>query len=163
MSEKQADEKAGKRFGTRGILHPKMREKQIKPGEVRNPTGRPKGKSFKTLIEEIGHEDLPVELAKSTKAKTWKELVVRAAFKQALKQAQYFKALLDTEKEANELLTEFLELVNRYGITQEQIQADPVLLEAAIRCGYLADSESTDGTDSTPKNNSATSGAGKTS
>lgn len=145
MSAEQANDQGKPRKSQRGVIGDKARAAQWPKGKSGNEAGRPKGKSFKTLIEEVGREDLPKDLAKSTGAKTWKELLVRAAFKQALKQAPYFKALLDTEKESNELLTEFLELVNRYGITKEQIKSDPVLLEAAIRCGYLSDSTSEDG------------------
>lgn len=160
MSEKQAEEKAGKRHGTRGILHPKMKAKQIKPGEVRNPTGRPKGKNLTTLLKEIGNESTPKEYQKY--GKTWYEVIARNAFKMALKQHPYFKSILDLEREGAELLTEFLELVNRYGITKEQIKADPILLEAAIRCGYITDSESENGTPGTGKDNTAAEGTGET-
>ncbi|MCC6581881.1 MAG: hypothetical protein IT440_15735 [Phycisphaeraceae bacterium] len=146
MSAEQANDQGKPRKSQRGVIGDKARAAQWPKGKSGNEAGRPKGKSFKTLIEEVGREGLPAELSKSTGAKTWKELLVRAAFKQALKQAPYFKALLDTEKESNELLTEFLDIVHRYGITPEQIKADPVLREAAIRCGYLSDSTGEDGT-----------------
>lgn len=154
MSAEQANDQGKPRKSQRGVIGDKARAAQWPKGKSGNEAGRPKGKSFKTLIEEVGREDLPKDLAKSTGAKTWKELLVRAAFKQALKQAPYFKALLDTEKESNELLTEFLDLVHRYGITPEQIKADAVLLEAAIRCGYLSDSTGEDGTPGTAKKSS---------
>ena len=136
MSEKQPTKQP--KHG-RGVIHPKMKEATWKKGQSGNPGGRPKGRSLVTLIKEIGREALPKNLAKESGCKDWNELLARTALQKALEEHPYFKSILDLEREGAELLTEFLELVNRYGISKEQIEADPVLREAAIRCGYISD------------------------
>lgn len=49
--------------------------------------------SIHELIKTKGKEALPNDLAKKTGAKTWNELIVQNAYRQALKSPQFFQAL----------------------------------------------------------------------
>lgn len=67
----------------RGKLEPKMIEMQIKPGEVRNPKGKPKGVlNMETILRIVGEEEITLHDGRKLPADT---LVIKKLYEAAVK------------------------------------------------------------------------------
>jgi len=81
------------------LKSPRRKPRPPRRAAVGAPAVTASEESFKALKEKIGNEALPPDLAKSTGAKTWKELIVRNAYRKATKSPQFFQALLPRRKQ----------------------------------------------------------------